>query len=170
MLWVHEQTNSQVWVAKKDDGTMLGVIAGTLDRPTIYRRIVKKHVLRISLSVLTKLYKPAVLSWISRAILERLQLRTNVNSRSIAKPAAELLLIAVTDAAKGTGVARLLVEHMEHHFRQWGFKGSYLILTLANNSRANAFYTRLGATLVTQTPARGMLVNEYHKHLSSHGE
>jgi ribosomal protein S18 acetylase RimI-like enzyme len=166
--WIHEQEHSQVWVAKKADGATLGVIAGTLDRPGIYRKIVRQHAIRLSLGVLANLHRAGVLTWIRRAVWERLQSKAAMPSHTT-RPAAELLVVAVTPEAKGSGLARRLVEHMERQFRSWGFQGPYVILTLSTNARANAFYERIGATLVTQVETRGQLVNEYHKDLTSHG-
>ncbi len=169
LRWVQCEESSEVWVAKNADGEIVAMTAATLDRPAVYRKIVKNHAIRISLSVLASLHRPGVLTWVFRAICERLR-PPPVPARSVARPAAELLVISITGAARGTGLAMLLVEHMETQFRSWGFSGSYLILTLSANARSNAFYRRIGAKFVTQFHSRGHLVNEYHKSLSSDAE
>ncbi len=167
--WVQHQPCSEVWVGKGPDGGLLGVIAGTLDRPGIYRAIVRAHGLRIALSLLANLYRPSVLAWILRAGLGSV-LSSRGDRVAARRPAAELLLVAVEQQAQGTGLARRLVQHMESQFVDWGFRGTYVILTLSTNTRANTFYERIGAQLATRTKTRGYIVHEYHKSLPGRDE
>jgi ribosomal protein S18 acetylase RimI-like enzyme len=164
--WVQQQPCSQVWVARGSDGELLGVVAGTLDRPGIYRTIVRTHRLRIACSLLVNLYRPSVIAWIVRALHGRLVSQSD-DPASVPRPAAEMLLLAVENQARGTGLARRLVRHIESQFLEWGFHETYVILTLSTNTRANAFYEKIGARLVARKRTRGYLVHEYHKDLST---
>jgi len=167
MSWIHEQPQSKVWVARDAAGAVVGVIAGTLDRPGIYGRIVAAHKRSLALSTIGNLWRPKVFAWVSHAVLDRLRGSRPAAERSVARPPQELLVIAVTPETKGTGLAERLVREMEAQFRDWGFRGDYTILTLSTNGRSNAFYQRIGAKLMIQVPTRGMLVNEYHKPVGS---
>jgi ribosomal protein S18 acetylase RimI-like enzyme len=168
MRWIHEQEHAHVWVARDEHDRIVGAIGGTLDRPATYARMIRAHRWRIALGVLADVYRPAVWSWILHAVWERWR-PTPEPPRTVPRPAAELLVIAVTPQTRGSGLAWRLVEVMEAQFRAWGFDGVYKILTLSTNDRANAFYRRIGATLAVQVPTRGLLVNEYHKRVVSDG-
>jgi GNAT superfamily N-acetyltransferase len=160
--WLQQEPHAGVWVARSAAGEVVGVISGTLDRPRAYRHIVRAHVLEIGLRVLGRLYRPAVMGWLIRAVWQRIRPPTG-GYRRAPRPAAELLLIFVAEAAKGRGLAQRLVAHMEAAFRGWGFAGTYKIMTPSTYARANAFYRRLGAVLQAQVPRQQYLLNEYHK-------
>ncbi|MFQ5807706.1 MAG: hypothetical protein ACE5I3_14770 [Phycisphaerae bacterium] len=168
ILWIHQQERSRVWVARSAAGDILGIMGGTLDRPAIYRKIVREHLLGISFSVLLNLYRPGVLVWLFRALWECIRPAPDV-PRSAPRPAAEGLFHAVVEQAKGTGLAQQLCARREADFRSWGYHGPYTILTLSTNARANAFQKRLGGRLVAQIPTRGHLIYEWHKDVAPDG-
>ena len=166
--WIQQQENSQVWVAKSAEGKIVGINGATLDRPRIYRQIVRAHRGALIGSVLLNLWRPGVLLWLARACWERVHPAPEV-SRSAPRPAAEWLFCAVVEEAKGTGLAQRLHAQMESDFRSWGLKGPYLLLMLASNKRVQAFHKKHGATFVAEVPTRGHLIYEFHKELPPDG-
>ncbi|HNU46420.1 MAG TPA: GNAT family N-acetyltransferase [Phycisphaerae bacterium] len=162
--WIQEQEHSQVWVAKSADGRVLGIAGATLDRPRIYREIVRKHAVAIACSVLMNLWRPGVLVWLGRALRGRLRPLPDV-SRVVPRPAAEGLFLALVEEARGSGLALRLCDERESAFRAWGLIGPYVILTLSTNKRVHAFHTKRGCKLVAQVPTRGHLIYEFHKEL-----
>ena len=140
-------------------GEVKGAIVGTLHRSRSYRAVLKKHAASLAVAAGWRCVSPRLLLWLIRSAIDKLRPRANQPDL----PEAELLVISIHPSAQGTGLAQRLVEDMERRFRQMGFSGEYTILTEANNERANRFYQRMGATLVAQTPHRGLLINGYRK-------
>ena len=162
--WVHAQEHTRVWVAKNEEGEILGISGGTLDRPRIYRKIVREHFLALAASVLTNFYRPAVLTWLLRAAWGRVRPARELE-RSAPRPAAEWLFLTVVEQARGTGLAQRFRLRMEADFREWGLQGPYMMLPLASNLQAQAFHKKHGAKLVAKIRARGHLIHEYQKEL-----
>ena len=65
-------------------------------------------------------------------------------------PKAELLTLAVTDEAKGTGCAAQLYDRLSHFFKEKHEDG-FRIMVGKNLKRAQAFYTKMGATKHSET-------------------
>ncbi|MFH0980274.1 MAG: hypothetical protein V2A79_01880 [Planctomycetota bacterium] len=166
--WIHQQENSRVWVAKNETGQILGISAGTLDKPRIYRKIVREHWPTLVRSVLLNLYRPAVLRWLWRAVWEKVRPVPEV-WRSAPRPAAEWLLLTVVEKARGTGLAARLRERMEADFREWGLQGPYMMLPLATNQASLAFLKKQGGRLVAEVSTRGHVIHELHKELPLDG-
>jgi GNAT superfamily N-acetyltransferase len=162
--WVHAQEHSRTWVAKDDNGNIVGISGGTLDKPRIYRRIVREHFWTLTGSVLLNIYRPAVLAWLGRAAWGLLQPPQELE-RAAPRPAAEWLFLTVVERARGTGLAQRFRLRMEADFREWGLKGPYVMLPLASNLQAQAFHKKHGGRLVARIRTRGHLVHEMQKEL-----
>lgn len=164
--WIQQQDQAEVWTAISPEGKVVGICGAAMDKPRVYGDVVRKHFVRISISTLANLWRPGVLTWLLRAVRDRLRPSAPARERSVPRPNAELVFIAVAEEAKGTGLARRLQLVMEAQFREWGLRGPYVILVLDKNERAQAFYRRQGAYFVAKVPTRGQLICEYHKELS----
>jgi GNAT superfamily N-acetyltransferase len=162
--WVHQQENSRVWVAKDEEGRVVGISGGTLDKSKIYRKIVREHVVALGVSVLMNFYRPAVLGWLVRAAWGLVRPPQELE-RSAPRPAAEWLFLTVIERARGTGLAQRFRLRMEADFREWGLQGPYMLLPLASNLQAQAFHAKHGAQLVARIRTRGHLIHELQKEL-----
>lgn len=162
--WVQQQEHSEVWVAKNSRGDILGISSGTLDKPRIYKDIVRAHFLKLSASTLMNLWRPGVLSWLFRSFWDRIR-RQKPAPRSAPRPPAEWIFLTVVAAARGKGLAHRFHERMVSDFREWGLKGPYVVLPLASNKQAQAFHKKHGAKFIAEIPTRGHLIHEYHKEL-----
>jgi GNAT superfamily N-acetyltransferase len=162
--WMSEQERTRVWVAKDAQDQIVGISCGTLDKPTIYRKIVREHVPTLIANVLLNIYRPAVMLWMLRAAWGRVRPPVELE-RSAPRPAAEWLFLTVLPAARGTGLAERFRQRMEADYREWGLKGPYVLLPLASNERAQAFHRKHGARLAARVRTRGHLIHEYHKEL-----
>jgi len=167
--WMQEQDHTEVWVAKNSQGDILGISCGTLDKPRIYKNVVKQHFLRLWLSTLLNLWRSGVIAWLLRAAGERIRPQKPI-PRSAPRPAAEWIFLTTVEAARGKGLAHRFHDRMVADFREWGLKGPYVVLPLASNKQAQAFHKKHGARFIAEVPTRGHLIYEYHKDLPPDGQ
>jgi len=156
-----------VWVAHDHEDRIGGFIAGTLSRRDSYRELLRRHGPALLLLGSPGVFSPGVWRWglsVARVRLcGLLKHKYRDATPESAEPDAELLAVAVTEAWRGAGLARRLVEYMEGEFRRWGFRNAYKILTLNSNAPSNAFYRKLGARQIAQNRVRNRIVNTYAK-------
>jgi len=161
LRFLESQPDAGVWVARGADGSVVGFLAGVLDRPGVYTRLTR--VLRFPLvrAIVQNAWKPSVLNWFRLALLARL--RSKMETGAQERPSAELIAMGVADAARGQGIGARLVTAFEAQLRAWGYAGDYVILTGIGNETARRFYERLGAHEVTAVEYRGHHLVEFHK-------
>lgn len=155
------QADAGVWIARAEDGRIVGFLCGVLDRPAVYARLVRSLRLPLLVATLKNAWNPAVLNWFRHALLARLRPQTAPVTPE--RPRAELLAMGVAEGARGQGVGAQLVGAFEAQLRAWGCCGDYLILTDVSNEPARRLYTRLGAREVTAVEYRGHQLVEFHK-------
>jgi|GEM_PF-2374083 len=162
--WIQEQPETEVWTANDASGRVVGITCGSMNKPRVYRTIVRQHFLWLSFNTLINLWRPPVLIWLIRATWGLLRPLPAVK-RPVPRPDAEAIFLAVVEEAKGTGVAQRLRQTRDDAFRKWGLKGPYTCLMLASNKRIQAFTKKHGSKFIVEVPTRGHSIYEFHKEL-----
>jgi ribosomal protein S18 acetylase RimI-like enzyme len=147
-------------IAQDSSENVIGVIIGVLDRNAA-KKISKRMSLKLLFKVNFKLLSPAVLKWLFNGIITKI----SGKKQSRTFPNAELIAIAVLSEYRGSTLAYELINKMEEFFKTKGLRDAYLILTEKNNLRANRFYSKIGAKLVSSCYYHGREINEWHKKL-----
>jgi ribosomal protein S18 acetylase RimI-like enzyme len=139
------------------DGTLAGVVIGTLNRRHVLRPpfIFK---LRLVAAAHFRLFSPAFLRWIanSRHTTKR---QDSANSQLH----AELLMIAIDPRFRGQHLASRLLDELEMFFRNNGLNKPYVIHTEKSNHAANTFYEQIGANFAGTHLYHNKQINEWHK-------
>lgn len=135
-----------------------GVILGTLDRQAA-RRFTLPVAARLLLAANFRLLSPAFLCWLARGGLSLMGVKKTKED-----PRAELLILVLSPASRGEGLAPKLMDALEEFFCR-AKRRQYLILTEKSNTAANRFYEKIGACLAQTNQHHGREINEWHKAL-----
>lgn len=159
---------SSVHAAMQND-TVVGFIAGTLD---IWRCMAGFSITgyaSLASRVIMRLWRP-VIAW---KVLDSFAYPFRKSSAADSAPMpmkhrAELLAIAVSPQAQGTGVGKALVLAFEETLR--GKISQYSVTTNTVEAQSNAFYSAMGFTSVGEKRHHDLLVKVYSKQLGQSPE
>ena len=159
---------SGVWVARSEQGNVLGFVAGTTCVARCYRHVLLKQGLVMSLLAVPTLIRPSV--W--RHVFETLSYPfkrpdsrdTESQGSNGTDVPAELLAIAVDSTTRGLGLGSRLVSQLEHAFHGWRYQEAYRVGTHAADPRSNAFYEKVGFNLASSFTHHEHTMNRYLKH------
>lgn len=129
------------YVAEKDE-TVLGFICGVWDPAHLRGQLLRRHWPGLALWGLAQV---AIQPTMVQALLGRR--RNPPSATRVEDPGYELRPIVVDPAARGSGVARLLVRQLLEDAADRGFQTVHLY-TESDNERAIAFYHKMGFRLV----------------------
>lgn len=139
-----------------DAGVPAGFVAGTTNPGGFYSRLLKRDWLKFALaSIVPVLKKPSVIVRVARAV-------SHPADNPIGDDVAGLFSIGVLPVLQGTGAGKKLVQAFLDEAKQRGCKSVFLTTDRDNNEAVNAFYAKLGFSIVRQyvTP-EGRRMNEY---------
>jgi GNAT superfamily N-acetyltransferase len=137
-------------------GELVGFVAGTVEPASFYRRLLRRRWWRfVVASLWPALRRPSTVPRLLRALRKPSESCKRVDH-------AELMSVAVSPKAQGTGVGKLLVEAFVAEARRRNAKAVYLTTDGVGNEAANVFYRRLGfhCSRTFLTP-EGRSMNEY---------
>lgn len=159
-----EQKYSCGYVARDTSDNIVGVIIGTTDYPKARSIAFKGQLVELIIGANFRLLSWSVISWVIKEIIAKI---SSEKDDRINTATAELVAIAVCPEARGTGLARKLVEEMEKFMVSKGLSGPYIIRTEKANTRASKFYEKIGATFVKTNLHHGKDINEWHKEIAA---
>lgn len=116
-------------VVAERDGEPIGVVVASTDVRTLYREFLLRDGLRAGVAALPRLLRA------TRRALETLR----YPARHTELPPAEILVVAVTEAARGEGVGRALVERALTELDARGVRG-VRVVTSSSNEVSIALY------------------------------
>lgn len=142
-----------IFVARQND-RVVGFCACTTSVKGVFRRVIRRNWLSLGFASLPASLRPGVLREIREV------LRYSGKQAAAGLPPAEILSIAVDEAARGAGVGRLLLRKA---FEQAHLAGLHEIKVLAGARLpgANQFYQRCGLELRTEIIQHGAPLNVY---------
>lgn len=118
-----------------------GFLLGATDTSGLYRDFLLRHGLKAALFAVPRLVRPAAI----KKVLETL--RYPGQEADFRTPDAELLDLAVSDEAKGTGLAQELFRNFVAELRRRGYP-AFRVTTGGSLKRAHGFYEKQGAVRV----------------------
>jgi ribosomal protein S18 acetylase RimI-like enzyme len=131
-----------VWAAM-ENGNVLGFIAGCADVGQTYRAMLLRRGPVFAILALGGLFNLTVLRKLPSMFLY--PFRVGRKEQDAPPPThAELLAIAVDQAAHRRGLGRGLVEAFEQGLLDWGMAGAYQVTTNVEEIASNQFYRKLG--------------------------
>jgi len=158
-----EQEYSCGYAARDESDNILGVIVGTMDYPKVRSIAFKEQLLKLLIAANFRLLGWSVIKWVIKGVLVK---GSREKQDHTDRPVAKLIAIALYSKARGTGLARKLVEKMEKYMVSKGLCEPYTILTEEANVRANKFYEKIGATFVRTNLHHGREINEWYKEMN----
>ncbi len=141
----------------EDDGSILGLVVGTVEPSGFYKRLIQKRWWRFGLASLKPaLSKPRIIPRLLRA------LTLPAKTAHPGLKTGTLMSLAVLQNRKGNGVGKHLVLSFIEKSREREVEIVNLTTDAVGNDATNEFYRRMGFTLdkVFTTP-EGRLMNEY---------
>ncbi|OGJ90842.1 MAG: hypothetical protein A2268_09345 [Candidatus Raymondbacteria bacterium RifOxyA12_full_50_37] len=177
--------NSCVLIERNEQGEVIGFVSGTLDIRKCYMHVLTHHCFSLGIAIIPSLFSSGTV----RKVFETLfyakdaplkkggqgGIKQEKRGRGDFSPLSsqergrgvrsELLSIAVSDSAQGKGIGKKLVQRLECFFQDHGYQGVYKVVTAANDSRSNAFYTHTGFMLHHEFMYHGNSMHEYRKKL-----
>ena len=149
-----------ILLVAESDSRVVGFVAGVTQQSGFYRRLLKRRkwtFARASLGALLK--KPSIAGRLFRALRKH-------NETTESPAAACLMSIAVTPGTEGRGLGATLVRAFCDDLRERSVSDVCLTTDRDGNDAVNAFYARMGFTLVrTFTTPEGRRMNEYFMRL-----
>lgn len=147
----------------EQNGRVIGFIAGTADVWHCALGFTLFGYLRLTSILALRIWHPQIMRKVidSLAYPFRKPSIPGPNLAPQSKHRAELLAIAVSPAAQGTGVGRALVRKFEETLR--GTTASYFVATNASEGPSNAFYDALGFQRAGQKRHHDLLIQIYTK-------
>lgn len=140
------------YVAEDSDGQVLGFISCAESVGQIYKQVLKRNFLGLTLAVAPKMVRPRVL----RNVCETLLYPSKADD---SLPPAELLSIVVDDKARGMRVGARLVEKGLQEFHNRGVER--IKVMVGAMLPANAFYLKMGFVKVGEYAHHGHTLNAY---------
>ena len=144
---------SGVFVAKNQT-TVLGFAAYTANAPACYRWVLARWIIPLLVFAHPHVLR---LSFWKKSFETLKYLSAEPRTRH---SLAELLAIAVSKSARGSGIGRKLIAAMEAEFRQRNVT-EYLVITHAVDVRSNSFYQACGFQWKRSLMSHGKPMNEY---------
>jgi ribosomal protein S18 acetylase RimI-like enzyme len=138
----------------RENGKVLGFVAFTTNLNTLYKSIVLRKGLRFAFLLAGKM-----LSWQRiKKVFETLFYPGRIEKMDL--PKAELLSIAISEEARGRGLATRLTQQ---GFAECVNRGiaKVKVLVAASNDPANKLYVKCGFTLAGQIDNHGVISNIY---------
>jgi GNAT superfamily N-acetyltransferase len=137
-----------VWAAR-EDGNVLGFIAGCADVGQTYRAMLLRRGPVFALLALRGIFSATVLRKLPSMFLYPFRVgkrseQTDATKSNEPPTHAELLAIAVDQKAHRRGLGRGLVEAFEQGLRDWNVRGAYQVTTNVQETASNQFYRKLG--------------------------
>lgn len=163
---IAEGEQSGVIVAR-NNAEVLGFISWARDVKACYKSVLRTRGAGLLWTLLPNAVKPALY----RKVFETLRYpaRHGHDLPADAAPTGdlrpELLSMAVSAAARGQGVGKLLVGAVDDQMEQLGLPG-YYVVTHAVDERSNGFYIGRGFRPVRSFTSHGKPMNEYYKTLA----
>jgi ribosomal protein S18 acetylase RimI-like enzyme len=164
---------SCLYITQDENKNVSGVVIGSVNSEKARSAATRNQKFPLLIAANCRILHPDVIVWLLRGIVSKLTRILNRNAKEHQNEIndtlptnAELIAIAVTDNAKGTGIAQQLIEKMEDFMVSDRKTDAYLIYTEKNNHRANRFYTKIGAKLLHTNLHHGREINVYCKYLS----
>ena len=144
------------FVYLNEAGNPAGFVAGTANPGGFYSRLLRRDWLKFTLaSIIPVLKKPSVIGRILRAV-------SHPSENPIGDDVAGLFSIGVLPELQGSGAGKKLVQAFLDEAMKRSCKRVFLTTDRDNNDMVNAFYAKLGFSMVRQyvTP-EGRRMNEY---------
>jgi ribosomal protein S18 acetylase RimI-like enzyme len=135
------------------DGEVLGFVACAESTGRLYKQALRKRGPWMALPLLRYLLRPSIL----RRMWHTWRYPSQVGDDL---PAAEILSIAVSSAARGKGVGKQLMQAALTEFARRGCTHAK-VAVWAGNETANAFYQRCGFELALTREHHGLPMNLY---------
>jgi ribosomal protein S18 acetylase RimI-like enzyme len=137
------QNNAGVLIAAHEpvNGSICGFVCGATQVGAFYQEFLRRHLVPSIIALAPRVLNPAKLL----RVVETLFYPTRKTVLDL--PAAELLVIAVNDTAKGSGTAQTLFMQLAGEFHQRGVT-KFKVVAGQNLVRAQRFYQRLGPVQV----------------------
>jgi ribosomal protein S18 acetylase RimI-like enzyme len=155
-----EQPCSCGYAARNESDSILGVIIGTMDHHKVRSTTFKGHWQQLLTAANFRLLGWSVIKWVIKGLLAKFSREKQDHTD---RPVAELIAITLHPEARGTGLARKLMEEMEKFMLSKKLSGPYTILTEKANVPANRFYEKIGATFIRTNLYHGRQINQWHK-------
>jgi ribosomal protein S18 acetylase RimI-like enzyme len=156
-----------VHIARARDGTLLGFIVGTRDVYRCARGFTAGGYLRILGLLMRRVWSVPIASKLLDSLAYPFRSSSAPASEPIASPKhrAELLAIAVSEAARGQGVGRALV--LAYEKTLVGEVAQYLVSTNTTEKESNAFYQAMGFERAGQKRHHDLLIQVYTKQVQT---
>ena len=144
LAYCDNPTTVAIVAVREKTGEILGVAIGALQPASFYRKLLVQRWLRFGLAALgAMLRKPSIIPRILRAVRYRGDSPEDETNRALFASAA------VSPAAQGMGVGKLLNKGFLAGARNAGLPGAYLTTDADNNDAVNAFHQRQGWKLTS---------------------
>lgn len=151
----------------EDGGTLLGFISYTNNVSKCYRHVLRSCFIQLIFALFPNIIRFSIYKKIFETLTYPFRQNKCVSVNSdrdkdslVIRP--ELLSMAVNAKARGKGIGRMLVKHMEEELVLMGCF-NYYVVTNAIDERSNGFYQSCGASLVHQFENHGKPMHEYYK-------
>ncbi len=156
-LGIAHDAESCVFVAREAND-VVGFCAYSRNVGAMYKRVLRASLFRLGSASLPSSLNP----WLLKEIFETLRYPAKQRARSL--PAAEILSIAVSRQARGTGTGRLLLNAALQRARTDG-ESAIKVLAGAELEDANRFYQRCGFHRAAELIQHGKILNVYMRDL-----
>jgi ribosomal protein S18 acetylase RimI-like enzyme len=139
LSYCHDPATIALVAMRENGGEILGAVIGPLQPGRFYKRLLLKRWWRFGLAACgAVLRKPAIVPRLLRAVRYRGDEPTGGGERAL------LASIAVSPAAQGLGVGKLLTQEFLARVQAAGLPGALLTTDAEQNDAVNAFYQRQG--------------------------
>jgi GNAT superfamily N-acetyltransferase len=147
-----------VLIVEFGQGSVQGFVSGATSLAPIYKTLLRRPISLIS--TLWPILLSPIKLWRVLELLTHTFRRSHKEPESTARklPAFELISIAVSPSARGTGVALRLYEGLKEAAKERGFD-AFKIIVGEQLGGSQRFYTRMGAVLVGKTSVHGNAVS-----------
>jgi len=135
------------------EGEVLGFIACAVDIGRLYKEALRRRGVRMALTLMRFAFRASVI----RRIVETLRYPCQAGEDL---PAAEVLSIAVSEKARGSGIGKALMQAAFKEFQRRGV-GKVKVAVGGNIVAGNNFYRRCGFTLAATREHHGLPMNVY---------
>lgn len=152
------------YVVRDTMGRVTGFVAGTADRRSLFRRVLRNGFFPLFFSLLPGAVRPRMLARCLETVQYGLMSGKSdpKNAGRQDRPAAELLAIVVDRQCARSGAGRNLVGALDNWMQNRGVM-RYLVVTAAEDSVSNAFYRSCGFVRQRELTHHGNRLTEYGK-------